>query len=203
MIQASDTATSKINHFRSDPTGWAGAAAMAGFGLYAGWRFSQSGLIFFLLLVLRDFAAAWFLLVRRPAGERRGFDVLAYVSSALPLAYAGASGSADSLGFLAANFLAIVGFALSTVALFELGPSFGVAAANRGRVGSGVYRLLRHPMYIGYGIAELGMVVLSPANFVLYALSILLYGRRAIAESRLIEPHPANGGAGSILTQSS
>jgi protein-S-isoprenylcysteine O-methyltransferase Ste14 len=180
----SDRQKARINRFRSDPSGWAGAGVMTAFAAYAGWRFSQTTLLFFALLLVRDLAASWFLLVRLPSRsvERRWrLSGLAYLSSFLPLAYSGGVGTVSTIA--AANLLAIVGFALSTVALLELGPSFGVAAASRREVRTGVYRYLRHPMYVGYALAELGMVVLNPANAGLYAVSMLLYRRRALVET--------------------
>jgi hypothetical protein len=78
----------RINSFRSDSAGWIGTGVMAAFTAIALWRWSNSGLLFFALAALRDVAAVWFLLTRKPDQVRRKFgavDVLAYVSSALPL----------------------------------------------------------------------------------------------------------------------
>jgi protein-S-isoprenylcysteine O-methyltransferase Ste14 len=40
--------------------------------------------------------------------------------------------------------------------------SFGLAAANRGVRAGGPYRLVRHPMYLGYFITELGFLLGNP-----------------------------------------
>lgn len=181
----------RINNFRTDPTGHVGALVMLGFAVWAGWRWMHTGLLFFLLLLLRDVAAVWFLVTRRPSRTRRTSwwpDAIAYLSSSLPLLYMAPTSTHGLAVGLVANLLPVVGFALSTIALLDLGESFGVAPANRGRVTSGIYRFLRHPMYTGYAIAELGLVLLQPWNFGIYVLSVGLYWRRARMESIMQEP---------------
>ena len=169
----------RISRFGSDSTGWIGAATMIGFAVLAAWRGARSGLWYFALLTLRDLAAAWFLLIRAPSTapqKNRTMDVVAYASSALPLIYQANSDSPRFL-FAGADSLAILGFALATIALLELGTSFGVSPANRGRVRSGPYGLINHPMYVGYAIAELGFVLIDPSNAWIYVVSISLYCR--------------------------
>ncbi|HLE12703.1 MAG TPA: isoprenylcysteine carboxylmethyltransferase family protein [Bacteriovoracaceae bacterium] len=113
-------------------------------------------------------------------------DLLAYISSALPLLYLPAE-SASSFAALASTLLAIAGFTISTLALLDLGTSFGVAPANRGIVRSGLYRYLRHPMYAGYVIAEVGFVLLNPVNAVILAASFFFYILRAKLENRIFD----------------
>jgi protein-S-isoprenylcysteine O-methyltransferase Ste14 len=52
---------------------------------------------------------------------------------------------------------------------FALNRSFGLVAANRGVKRGGPYRLVRHPMYLGYMTTQLG-VLLSAFSFQLLAL---------------------------------
>ena len=44
----------------------------------------------------------------------------------------------------------------------SLGRSFGLIPANRGVVSTGVYRFVRHPIYLGYLITHVGFVVANP-----------------------------------------
>ncbi len=158
---------------------------MLAFAVLAGWRVAHSGLLYFALMTLRDLAAAWLFLVRAPnkgPGQGRAIDIVAYASSALPLFYSATSGTLNSVAVVA-DVLAILGFALATVALLELGTSFGVSPANRGRVRSGVYRLIQHPMYAGYAIAEVGFLLLDLRNAGIYVVSVTLYFLRARWES--------------------
>lgn len=171
-----------VQHWRTDPTGKVGSAVMLGFAGLAVWRWQHSGLLFFALVCLRDLTAAWFLLTRRPDQIRtreRGVAALAYVSSAMPLMYAG--GVSHSV---LSDVLSILGFALATIALLELGRSFGVAPANRGHVRSGVYRYVSHPMYLGYALSELGMCLVNPVNVAVFVFSGALYVSRALLEQR-------------------
>ena len=44
----------------------------------------------------------------------------------------------------------------------SLGRSFGLMPANRGVVSTGLYRLVRHPIYMGYLITHVGFVAANP-----------------------------------------
>ncbi len=184
----------RVNRPQADPTGWIGAGLMIGFAAVAGYRWNTTGLLFFVLTMFRDVLAAGFLVTRRPvvgvqiaSAPGRGVALLAYVSSAIPLFYFGPVGEV-ALGLrLASEILVIAGYTLATLALIELGRSFGVSPANRGWVASGVYRLTRHPMYVGYALAELGLVVLNPWNAGIYVLALGLYAARTAVENRVFD----------------
>ena len=165
-----------------------GSALMVGFGVVAFYRWQQTQLIFFLLLVLRDFAAGYFFLKRNPAKSKgpKLLTVLAYLSSAMPLLYLDSTVSSKTL-FLASDLLAIVGFLIVVLATVELGTSIGISPANRGVVRSGIYRRIKHPMYTGYVISEFGLVLLNPLNAVLIVISTSLYFFRARFEEKALD----------------
>lgn len=174
-----------INHYRADPMGWIGSVVMLGFAGYALWRWHLSGFIFFLLLVLRDIVAAWFLLTRNSSSIKKTnhfIEILAYVSSGWAFLYLSADERTASASLIA-SCLSIAGFTLSTLALFDLGKSFGISPANRGVVHTGVYRYLKHPMYVGYVISEAGFIVLNPWNGLFWAISVSFYFWRAKIEA--------------------
>lgn len=164
-----------------------GSAMMIGFGVIALYRWHQTQLLFFLLLVLRDFSAGYFFLKRNSAKEKPDLvpSILAYVSSAIPLLYFGPIGTSKAFA-LGADLLSIVGFLMVAFATLELGTSIGIAPANRGLVRSGIYRRIKHPMYTGYVISEIGLVLLNPLNAVLLVISISLYTFRAKSENRIL-----------------
>lgn len=174
-----------INHYRVDPSGWIGSIVMLSFSIFAFIRWQESGFIFFALLVLRDLAASWFLLTRRQAAKSVfGWqDSLAYISSGLPFLYFNEATPIVAWASTGSTILSIVGFTISTLALFELGESFGVSPANRGLVRSGVYRFFNHPMYTGYVVAELGFILLNPHNLLIFIFSISLYFLRSRMEN--------------------
>lgn len=165
-----------------------GSAMMVGFGVVAFYRWQQTQLIFFLLLVLRDFAAGYFFLKRNPAQSKgpKLLTVLAYLSSAMPLLYLDSTVSSKAL-FLASDLLAIVGFLIVVLATVELGTSIGISPANRGVVRTGIYQRIKHPMYTGYVISEVGLVLLNPLNSALLMVSVALYFFRARAENRILK----------------
>jgi len=156
--------------------------------LIAGYRWHTSGLIFFALLVVRDLAASWFLISRNPIKVKtksRVCEVLAYLSSAFSFLYLNSYKSLPQAGFIS-SMLAVIGFTISTLAVFDLGGSFGVSPANRGVVRTGLYRYIRHPMYTGYVISEFGFVLLNPFNLILWAISSALYFYRSMLENRVL-----------------
>ena len=139
--------------------------------------------------------AAVLFLVRRPAVE---------VSRSIPVwvvAHLGTFGASalrpggtdagwnDTLGLA----LQVAGVALGASGYLALGRSFGLVPANRGLVMSGAYRVVRHPLYASYVIAELGYVVQSPRLWnvgvlvVVWACQLL----RLMSEERLLAGDPA------------
>lgn len=178
-----------MNNFKADPSGWIGSGIMFIFALIAGYRWHNTGIIFFGLLVIRDFTASWFLISRKPNKEKsisRLSEALAYFSSACPFFYLNSSHSLPEIGLIS-SVLAIVGFTISTLALFDLGSSFGISAANRDIIRTGLYRYIRHPMYLGYAISEFGFIFINPINAIIYCLSMSLYFTRSKLENKILK----------------
>lgn len=72
--------------------------------------------------------------------------------------------AAPATGLLAASGIAteVAGVLFSQVARIYLGRSFGILPANRGIVTSGPFRLVRHPVYLGWLVLVLGRVACFP-----------------------------------------
>lgn len=189
MVNQLSKLIGEINHYRADSSGWIGSGIMFSFALIAAYRWHTSGLIFFVLLVVRDLVASWFLITRKSSKEKnssRLIEALAYISSSCPFIYFN-SGHSLPKAELVSSVLAIIGFAISTLALLDLGGSFGVSPANRGVVRTGLYRYIRHPMYSGYVISELGFFFLNPLNIFVWIFSTGLYVARAKQENRILK----------------
>ena len=58
--------------------------------------------------------------------------------------------------------LSAAGLTVVIAGKLSLGRSFGLMPANRGVVSSGLYRLVRHPIYLGYLITHSGFVAANP-----------------------------------------
>ena len=82
----------------------------------------------------------------------------------------------------AAGLLVVIGGKVS------LGRSFGLIPANRGVVSSGLYRLVRHPIYMGYLITHVGFVLANPTSWNVMTLvaADLALMLRAVCEERTL-----------------
>lgn len=164
-----------------------GSIMMFGFGAIALYRWHQTQLIFFLLLVLRDFAAGYFFLKRTPAEKKSGkaMSGLAYISSAMPLLYLSPT-AADKELLFTSDIMAILGFLIVALATIEIGTSIGISPAKREYVQTGIYKRIKHPMYTGYVVSELGLCLINPLNVVIAGFSLSLYKLRAQNEQKII-----------------
>jgi protein-S-isoprenylcysteine O-methyltransferase Ste14 len=63
------------------------------------------------------------------------------------------------------------GLMIVIIGKLSLGRSFGLTPANRGVVSSGVYRFVRHPIYLGYLITHVGFIIANPINWNLAMLT--------------------------------
>jgi protein-S-isoprenylcysteine O-methyltransferase Ste14 len=87
----------------------------------------------------------------------------------------------------ATGLLVVIGGKLS------LGRSFGLMPANRGIVSTGLYRLVRHPIYMGYLITHAGFVAANPTiwNIVMLAGADLALLWRAVCEEQTLSQDEA------------
>jgi protein-S-isoprenylcysteine O-methyltransferase Ste14 len=80
------------------------------------------------------------------------------------------------------------GMALQIAAMLSLNRSIGMVPANRGVKTGGLYRYVRHPLYLSYVIAYLGYVISHPSafNVGVYSAAVLLWVLRLLAEERFL-----------------
>lgn len=67
------------------------------------------------------------------------------------------------------------------------GPHGTGPPANLAPFRTAPYSYIKHPMYTGYVISEIGLVLLNPLNAVLVVISISLYTFRAKSENRILK----------------
>ncbi|VWB69140.1 isoprenylcysteine carboxyl methyltransferase [Burkholderia lata] len=84
--------------------------------------------------------------------------------------------------------LQIVGIAWQLFAKLSLGRSFGLLPANRGVVSSGAYRFVRHPIYAGYLLSEIGFLLTNfgTRNLVTISAWMLLQIGRILLEEHVL-----------------
>jgi protein-S-isoprenylcysteine O-methyltransferase Ste14 len=94
----------------------------------------------------------------------------------------------------------LVTVSVSAVGLFvviagklSLGRSFGLMPANRGVVSTGMYRLVRHPIYLGYLVTHVAFLAANPtaANFTVLVAADIALMMRAVCEERTLARDPA------------
>ena len=85
--------------------------------------------------------------------------------------------------------LTICGFGLWAIARAQLGDSFSVTPQARALVTTGLYRKIRHPVYVfsGIGIAGFVMYVGRPTLLLLFLVLIPIQVFRATVEGRKLE----------------
>lgn len=91
-------------------------------------------------------------------------------------------------GWDAAAGLLLAGLIISVAAKLSLRRSFGIVAANRGIKRSGLYAVVRHPMYLGYFFTYAGFLILNPSvwNAGLLSIWAALQIGRIRAEERVL-----------------
>lgn len=90
----------------------------------------------------------------------------------------------DAVGFA----LQLAGTIFQICGKAALGRSFGIVAANRGVVVRGPYRIVRHPIYLGYLVTHAGFLLVNwtPRNLIIYAVAYVFQVARIFAEEKLL-----------------
>jgi len=157
--------------------------------------FVETGHITGLLLLASEALVVAFTLVRRPAGAvdrtwtARTLTMFSTFCPPLLRPVAVAALASESLTVM----ISAGGLMIVVLGKLSLGRSFGLTPANRGIVCSGVYRFVRHPIYLGYLITHVGFVLAYPAGWnlaVLLAADVALI-LRAICEERTLALDPS------------
>lgn len=115
-----------------------------------------------ILLAISELLTVAFILIRRPGEVSIApYPVLiAMGGSAFPLLVR--PGGTSLLASEITSIIMLCGLVISIASKLYLNRSFGCFAANRGVKVGGPYRIVRHPMYLGYIITQVGFLL---ANF--------------------------------------
>lgn len=84
--------------------------------------------------------------------------------------------------------LILFGFSIHLGAKLSLRRSFGLVPADRGIKSTGLYAIVRHPMYLGYMISHVGFLLSVPSawNFAVYLIAWPLFVLRIYFEENLL-----------------
>ena len=85
-----------------------------------------------------------------------------------------------------------IGLSVVVIGKISLGRSFGLIPANRGIVSTGLYRLVRHPIYLGYLITHVAFVAANPGpwNLLVLVISDIALLARAVCEEETLSQDP-------------
>jgi len=130
-------------------------------------------------------------LARRPAQTETssvGLWVLGMITMLLPLLLRPGGQGWNELG----TALQLLGLAGIAGGLLSLRRSFAVAPANRGVRDTGMYRLVRHPIYLSELLLLLGVVLANPTlgNLLILLCECGLQLARASAEEQFLSSDP-------------
>lgn len=124
------------------------------------------------------------------------------VDRSLLAVVAGLAGSFAALGFrpvaggnelLVGEIVQVVGVLVQLGATLSLGRSFGLVPANRGVKTGGLYRFVRHPLYLAYLVNQVGYVASNPStsNGIVLLVGLGFQVVRIRYEERLLGRDPA------------
>lgn len=145
------------------------------------------------LLLTTEGMSVFFILIRRQAisASTEPLDwALALGGAMLPLMVRPAPGPLVP-EFVGATLMA-VGVLVTIAAKLSLNRRFGLAPANRGIQGAWAYSVVRHPMYAGYIIVQVGFLLTNPSlyNLCVYLVAWSVQVARLFREERWLLTDP-------------
>ncbi len=145
----------------------------------------------YVILILSEGLAAFFILIRRSAKtvSMNPIDwILAFVPTIAPLLAAPAVDAAPLAPVAICALLSCAGLGLQIAAKLTLRRNFGIVAANRGITTGGPYLFVRHPMYLAYLLTWIGFFLANPSawNLFIYGVALAFQLARLQAEEQLL-----------------
>ena len=114
------------------------------------------------------------------------FDyIIAFCGTLSPLLFLGTPETSDNIPLL---LLQILGISLAFAGLLSLNRSFGLVPADRGIVTTGMYKLVRHPLYTGYFVLCVGFLLqnFSVRNISAFAVFAIFESLRLLIEEQFL-----------------
>jgi protein-S-isoprenylcysteine O-methyltransferase Ste14 len=184
--------------FREEASEFAARAFVSGllvvFATRIGAEFLRTGHITGLLLLVSELLVLVMTITRRRAGT---VDRSLYVRLITTVSVVGVPLIRPTEGALLPDMVTALvtagGLVVVIAGKLALGRSFGVLPAHRGLVSSGIYGMLRHPIYAGYLVSHVGFLAAHPSlrNLVLLVVSDFCLILRTGYEERTLQTDPA------------
>ncbi|NDU92870.1 MAG: isoprenylcysteine carboxylmethyltransferase family protein, partial [Ferrovum sp.] len=150
----------------------------AQFAWHAASNFVQTSQIISLMMIVSEALPVAFVLFRRPSLLLSAHPLdwsVGIAGTMMPLLVLPSTTSNSLIPVVVCLLIMIAGIYLEIAAKLSLGRSFGIIAANRGVRTRGPYRFIRHPMYAGYLLTHIGILMAMPTwrNAALYSMTLL------------------------------
>jgi protein-S-isoprenylcysteine O-methyltransferase Ste14 len=127
--------------------------------------FAQTGRLTGMLLLVSEALVVVLTVVRRPTetvDRTMRARVLTTLSLLGPVLAVPGPAAAAILAERVTVAICACGFLVVIAGKLSLGRSFALMPANRGIVSTGLYRLVRHPIYLGYLVTHVGFLAANP-----------------------------------------
>ena len=179
---------------RTDPADLCARLIIGSLFLALAWRlggdFARTGRVTDLLLLIGEGLVVVLTLLRRPASivdRRLHVRAATLVSMLSPfLVRPGPVGALlpESINVV----VAVAGLSIVVAGKVSLGYSFGLLPAHRGLVDGGVYRFVRHPIYVGYLLTHAAFILSHPSiwNVVVFGIGDVALIARALVEEQTL-----------------
>ena len=165
------------------------AYGLAVSNLARGWWADTSRWTLLLLLLTEGYTLALVLIARRAqVRDMAPLTVVATMYAAFFFVLLSPDGTRHWIPEWMGVALQVVGVAWQFAAKYTLGRSFGLLPAQRGVVVVGPYRLVRHPIYLGYLISHIGFLLanFSWQNTAVFALLYAAQALRIVREEQVL-----------------
>lgn len=167
---------------------------------YAWWQNPTRGTL--LLLVVAESYTLMLVLIARRASQR-DMSVPAVAATFYATGFMVLLSPTDTQAFApewVGAGLQLAGMCWQFASKITLGRSFGLLPAQRGLVMRGPYRVVRHPIYLGYLIGHVGFLLVnaSPRNALVLGLLYVAQIVRIRREEAVLSAHPLGQTVGAI-----